>query len=100
MTLNVEVHEIIEKLPRKGTQIFADMLSRFASDVVINIAHSDDCSDEEDKVKFLSAAKFALIGVETQLLTCVRLGHLDEYDIRTALSFCDEVRTWIDIEMP
>jgi four helix bundle protein len=92
MELAVEVHALVQKLPRTEQYRLIDQILRASASVPANIAEGHARSSRKDYGHFLAIAQGSLSEVETFLLLAVRIGYLQEPGTTSAaFGLIDEV---------
>lgn len=91
MELAEEVYRLCAGMPRFEVFGVASQLRRAASSIPANIAEGYGREYRADYVKHLSIAQGSLAEVETLVMLCVRIGHLEPPAVLRACGLSDEV---------
>ena len=91
MDLVVEVYNITKLLPKFETYGLSDQMRRAAVSIPSNIAEGHGRNATLEFVHFLRIARGSYSELDTQLKICVRLGYVNESDIKGALNLSNEV---------
>jgi four helix bundle protein len=91
MDLVAEVYKIVKLLPDEELYALSDQMRRAVVSIPSNIAEGQERNTTKDFIKFLHIAKGSKAELETQLLICVRLQYLTQFQIETSQSLLVEI---------
>ncbi len=91
MDLVEEVYRITRRLPKEEQYALSDQLRRAAISIPSNIAEGDGRNALKEYIRFLNIARGSKNELETQLLLCVRLNYLQDFEISRAMVMSDEI---------
>ena len=92
MDLVQAVYKLSGELPAGERYVLSQQMRRAAISVPCNIAEGFGRCTRADFVRFLDIASGSLNELETQLLVCVRVGHMDEQRIGGTMDLTLEVQ--------
>ena len=91
MDLVDEVYRLARLLPREEMFSLSDQMRRAAVSIPSNIAEGQSRNSTKEFVNFLSIARGSNSELTTQLMICVRLKYLTQFQVEPVLNLSDEV---------
>lgn len=91
MELAEEIYKLCSSVPRFEMFGLVSQLRRASTSIPANIAEGYGREYRADYVKHLSVAQGSLAEVETLVMLCVRVGHLEPTTVLRACTLSDEV---------
>lgn len=91
MDLVEQVYKLVALLPKDEIYALSSQIRRAAVSIPSNIAEGQGRQYEKEFKHYLSVAKGSLYELETQLTLCAKLKFLNEKDIESVMSLCNEV---------
>ena len=91
MDLVVEVYNITKLLPKFETYGLSDQMRRAAVSIPSNIAEGKGRNSSREFVRFLKISRGSYSELDTQLQICLRLGYVNESDLKNVFNLADEV---------
>lgn len=91
MELMIEIYGLVKFLPKYETYGLSDQMRRASVSIPSNIAEGYGRSSPAELIRFLYFARGSQCELETQLQACVLLKYLNESEIQSALSLCEEI---------
>ena len=99
MELTAEIYKIVKKLPKEELFVLSDQMRRAAVSIPSNIAEGQSRQSTKEFLNFLSIARGSKAELETQLMVCVKVGHLANTDIATAMQLVQEMGKMLNVLM-
>ncbi|MEZ0471211.1 four helix bundle protein [Luteimonas salinilitoris] len=84
-------------LPREERFGMRAQITRAAVSVPSNIAEGWSRESRKEKAQFMAIAHGSLAELHTQLLLCVRIGWLEDDDMRPAFALIDEISRMLTV---
>lgn len=97
MDLVVLVYELSRAFPKAEEYRLTSQLTRAIVSVPANIAEGKERSTAKDFANFLAIAKGSLMESETLLTVAVRLGYLENQEVKPALDLLTEVSKMLTV---
>ena len=91
MDLAAVIYKLTKKLPKEELYSLSDQMRRSAISIPSNIAEGQDRNTDRDFARFLTISRGSKAELETQLLICVKVGYLNEADIKEAMDILNEI---------
>ena len=91
MDLVVLVYKLVQELPKSEQYALSDQIRRAAVSIPSNIAEGKSRNSIKEYKHFIGIAKGSVAELETQLLTCERIGYFNKEEISNTLGLLDEV---------
>ena len=91
MDLVEQIYKLVKFLPKEETYALSDQMRRAAVSIPSNIAEGQSRNSTKEFVNFLSIARGFNSELTTQLMICVRLKYLTQFQVEPVLNLSDEV---------
>ena len=89
--LTVSIYGLTRKLPKEETYVLSNQMRRAAVSIPSNIAEGHERNSPREYKRYLSIARGSKAELETQLRICVKVGHLDDGDIKESMNLLNEI---------
>ena len=91
MDLATDIYRLTAKMPKSEQYGMSSQVQRAAASVPANIAEGFQRGTRKDYARFIGIARGSLAETETFLRLAVRVGHLTQSDVTSALETADRL---------